>query len=293
MSSTQVRELRNVPAMAPMLARAVASATRKPGKDPELPDIGVRLSDVIVDADHLARYREVCGFSGGDTLPVTYPHMHAHPLFMSLILDSRCPFAAMGLVHVRNRITCFRPIGVREQLDVESRFGNLERTDKGWEFSIVTSVTTGGELVWESESFMLSRAGGGGKSAKKKAPEPEPVTDAEEWKVPGDIGRRYGAVSGDRNPIHLYPLTAKLFGFKRQIAHGMWSKARCLAEMESDLPRDPFTVDVHFKLPLFIPAKVKFHREQQGETTVFRLLGEDGIKPHLYGEISPASNNSS
>ena len=290
MSSTQVRELRNTPAMAPLLLKAVTGATKKPGSEPELPDIGVRLTDVMVDADHLGRYRKVCGFPEGDTLPVTYPHMHAHPLFMSLILDSRCPFAAMGLVHVRNRITQYRPIGVREQLDVESRFGKLERTDKGWEFSILTSVTTGGELVWESESFMLSRVSSGEKKEKKKdQPQPEPVTDAEEWKVPGDIGRRYGAVSGDRNPIHLYPLTAKLFGFKRQIAHGMWSKARCLAALQNELPTDPFTVDVQFKLPVFIPAKVKFHREQQDQALVFRLLGQDGIKPHLYGEITPAS----
>ncbi len=79
--------------------------------------------------------------------------------------------------------------------------------------------------------------------------------------MPGDIGRRYGAVSGDRNPIHLYPLSAKLFGFKRQIAHGMWSKARCLAELQNQLPEDAFTVDVQFKLPMFVPATVKFENK--------------------------------
>ena len=74
---------------------------------------------------------------------------------------------------------------------------------------------------------------------------------------PRDIGRRYGAVSGDRNPIHLHGWSAKLFGMPRPIAHGMWVKARCLAELESTLP-DAFTVDVRFKLPLFLPAQVAF-----------------------------------
>ena len=57
-----------------------------------------------------------------------------------------------------------------------------------------------------------------------------------EWRLPGDLGRRYAAVSGDRNPIHLYALTAKAFGFPRQIAHGMWSKARCLAASRTGCP---------------------------------------------------------
>lgn len=284
MSDIEVRELRNAPSMLPLFGKALLRAGVKPGKNPQLPAIGARLSDVMLDAKHLAAYRKVCGFSADGALPATYPHMHAHPLFMTLLLDDRFPFPAMGLVHVANRITQYRPIQEREQLDVECRFGSLEKVDAGYEFSILTSVSTGGEVVWESESTMLYRTGGGSKK-KSPPPQPEPATDVVEWKVPGDIGRRYGAVSGDRNPIHLYPFTAKLLGFKRQIAHGMWSKARCLAELQADLPK-AFTVDVQFKLPMFIPAKVKFEQKREGDDINFRLLANDGIKPHLHGSIS-------
>lgn len=286
MSELVVRELRNAPSMLPMFAKALLRARVKPGKNPRLPAIGARLSDVMLDPAHLAAYRKVCGFQSTGTLPLTYPHMHAHPLFMTLLLDASFPFPAMGLVHVANRITQYRPIAEREQLDVECRFGNLEKKDAGFEFSILTTVSTGGEQVWESESTMLYRTG---KSSGKKTPPPpaEPATDVAEWKVPDDIGRRYGAVSGDRNPIHLYPFTARLLGFKRQIAHGMWSKARCLAGLEGRLPKGPFTVDVQFKLPMFIPAKVKFEQKAQGDTIQFRLLAQDGVKPHLSGSITP------
>lgn len=290
MTELAIRDLRNAPSMLPLFAKAVIRAGVKPGKNPELPPIGARLSDLVLDPKHLAAYRKVCGFQSTGTLPITYPHMHAHPLFMTLLLDERFPFPAMGLVHVRNRITQFRPIQEREQLDVECRFGALEKRDSGYEFSILTSVSTAGEQVWESESFMLFRTGGGSGGKKKEAPQAEPVSGAKEWSVPGDIGRRYGAVSGDRNPIHLYPLTAKLFGFKRQIAHGMWSKARCLAELEPNFPQGPFTVDVNFKLPLFIPAKVKFAEQKVAGGIDFRLLGADGIKPHLAGEIRSIEN---
>lgn len=285
MSAPAIKELRNAPSMLPLFAKAVLRANLKPGKAPQLPNIGARLSDVVLDMKHLQAYRKVCGFTDNGTLPITYPHMHAHPLFMTLILDDKFPFPAMGLVHVRNRITQYRPIQEREQLDVECTFGELTRTDNGYEFGIRTQVSTGGEQVWESESYMLYRTGGGSKGKKKEQPVVEAASDVTDWNVPGDIGRRYGAVSGDRNPIHLYPLTAKLFGFKRQIAHGMWSKARCLAELEPDFPAQAFSVDVNFKLPLFIPAKVKFEQKSAEGGIDFRLLGNDGIKPHLHGEI--------
>ncbi|MEE3387446.1 MaoC/PaaZ C-terminal domain-containing protein [uncultured Alcanivorax sp.] len=288
MSEVKFRELRNAPPMVINFAKAVMRATVKPGSNPTLPEIGLRLNDVALDEKHLAAYRKVCGFAADGKLPVTYPHMHAFPLHMALILSDGFPFPAMGLVHVRNSITQYRPISEREQLNVKCYLGNLTKVDKGYEFSIFTSISTGGERVWESESVNFFRSGGGSSSKKKDAPKPQPATDTVEWKVPGDTGRRYGAVSGDRNPIHLYPLSAKLFGFKRQIAHGMWSKARCLAELQNQLPEEAFTVDVQFKLPMFIPATVKFENKPVDGGSDFRLLAKDGIKPHLAGQIRPA-----
>ena len=48
-----------------------------------------------------------------------------------------------------------------------------------------------------------------------------------------------------------------MFGFPSAIAHGMWTKARCLAALEPRLP-DAFTVDVAFKKPILLPGKVEF-----------------------------------
>ena len=195
MSEVKFRELRNSPPMVINFAKAVLRATVKPGSNPTLPDVGLRLNDVSLDEKHLTAYRKVCGFAADGKLPVTYPHMHAFPLHMALILTDGFPFPAMGLVHVRNSITQYRPIAEREQLNVKCFLGNLQKVDKGYEFSIFTSVSTGGERVWESESVNFFRSGGGSSSKKKDAPKPQPATDTVEWKVPGDIGRRYGAVT--------------------------------------------------------------------------------------------------
>ena len=106
------------------------------------------------------------------------------------------------------------------------------------------------------------------------------------WDLPGDLGRRYAAVSGDHNPIHLYGVTAKAFGFPRQIAHGMWSKARCLAALDGRLP-DAVTVEVAFKKPILLPGTVAFGSTRTGEGYAFSLTNPKSGAPHLLGRATP------
>lgn len=51
-----------------------------------------------------------------------------------------------------------------------------------------------------------------------------------EWSFPGNRGIEYAKVVNDWNPIHLTPWTAKLFGFPRAIAHGMYVTTRAFHE---------------------------------------------------------------
>src|SRR5204862_5918164 len=116
-----------------------------------------------------------------------------------------------------------------------------------------------GSSVWRGRSTYLRQGGDGGSdsSESSRGDEHDPTEELDisaEWDIPGDIGRRYAAVSGDRNPIHMHSLSARLFGFPSAIAHGMWTKARCLASFEGRTP-DAFTVDAAFKSPLRIPGK--------------------------------------
>ena len=196
-----------------------------------LPDLTLRREDVAIDRDHVAAYAAVCGFEPSQTLPFTYPHMLAFPLHMGIMTDGSFPYPAIGTVHVGNTITQHRPISPAERLDVSARAVDLRPHPKGKVFDLVTTVTSGGETVWESTSNYL-RVGRGDDTAKAEG-EPFDVVPGTGivWRLPGNLGREYAAVSGDHNPIHLYPLTAKAFGFPRQIAHGMWSKARCVGRL--------------------------------------------------------------
>jgi acyl dehydratase len=262
---------------------------RRGGKD--LPDLELSQPGVRIDRDRLAEYAEVCGFGLRDTVPATYPHILAFPLHMALMTDGSFPFAPMGLVHVANRITQHRPVRTGDVLDLTVRPEHLRPHPKGRQFDIVTDASVGGEVVWRDVSTMLRRGAGsesGGESGSRQRedrPVPEGVT---RWKLAGDLGRHYAAVSGDRNPIHLYGATAKAFGFPRQIAHGMWSKARCLAALESRLP-DAYEVDVEFKKPILLPATVAFGTAHgTGAGIDFALTDAKKGTPHLVGSVSPA-----
>lgn len=284
-----VRELTAPPGTASLYSRAVLGAlTGKNGKT--LPDIELVLRNVKIDRVHLAAYNRVCGFNQREALPATYPFILAFPLHMSLITDPAFPFPAMGLVHIQNSITQHRPIQASETLTVQARPANLRPHDKGVQFDILTTLHSGDECVWESVSTMLRRQGGGEGGKAASAPRqatPAPAPNAQ-WDIPADIGRRYGAASGDRNPIHLYAFTARLFGFPRAIAHGMWTKARCLAALDGRLP-DAFTVDVQFKLPVLLPARVGFRADAQpGGGFVFSVSDMKSGKPHLAGTVIPA-----
>jgi hypothetical protein len=261
------RELANSPSMLPLFARAgvamVPGASHLPfvgrGGGGDVPDLTLRLTAVEIDGSRLAAYDRVCGFRLRDVLPATFPHILAFPLQLSLMTDPSFPFPAIGLVHIYNRITQHRAIRSSERLQIDVWATPAEEHPRGRQFSLRTEVRAGDELVWEEVSTNLKR-GDGSEAAKApgtELPRAEDLPATATWDLPGDLGRRYGSVSGDLNPIHVHPLSARLFGFPSAIAHGMWTKARCLAALESRLP-EAFTVEVAFKKPILLPGKVEF-----------------------------------
>ncbi|MGN6372137.1 MAG: MaoC/PaaZ C-terminal domain-containing protein [Solirubrobacteraceae bacterium] len=312
------RTLNSSPSVLPSFARAAASMIPGasllpfvPGGGKEIPDIELVLSRVRVDTDKLAAYAKVCGFSLRETLPATYPHMLAFPLHMAAMADGHFPFGAVGLVHIENRIVQHRPIGTGEELEIRVRTTPLEAHPRGRAFSFVSEARVDGELVWEDVSRYLRRGGGGSQAQESGAStatpqgsagqvggespiggptEEQELSGGAEWKLPGDLGRRYASVSGDRNPIHMHSLLAKPLGFPRAIAHGMWTKARCLAALESRLA-DAFSVDVRFRKPILLPARVVFTSAGQGQQIDFAVRDAKRGAPHLEGHtqtLTPA-----
>jgi acyl dehydratase len=287
--------LKSSPSMSQMMVKAALGMTPLAGKrGKEIPPVELQLQGVKTDPHHLAAYCQVCEFPQRNHLPVTYPHMQAFP------------FPAIGLVHVENRIVQHRPIGVAEAFDLAVRCTPIEPHPKGKQFTFVSEARVGGELVWEDFSTYLRRGGGGDDAAKNGSGEaagdsgigPAGKEGADDesslpvvavWRLPGGLGRHYGGVSGDRNPIHMHDLTAKLLGFPRAIAHGMWTKARALAQLDSQsLLPESYEVSVRFQRPILLPAKVEFLLDAGDDGTVeFAVRDARKGVPHMAGQVTP------
>ncbi|MXM62481.1 hypothetical protein GR925_03200 [Streptomyces sp. HUCO-GS316] len=279
-----IRTLTGVPALGPLLARgALLSPFKRPRPDAGFPRTRLVLPGLRIDLARLAAYERVCGFAtGDDALPVTYPHVLGFPLAMRLMSRRDFPLPLLGLVHTSIEITRHTGLAATGEYELAVHIEGLAPHRRGTEARVVTEMSAGGTVVWESCSGYLSRHRTDG---APRPPEPAlryPLPAVADWRLGADIGRRYAAASGDRNPIHLHPLTARLFGFPRALAHGMWTISRCLAAHGT-----PQKVRVHaqFRSPVLLPGSVTY-AAQGGR---FELRDGGGDRVHVTGEVRPTT----
>ncbi|HSW13731.1 MAG TPA: MaoC/PaaZ C-terminal domain-containing protein [Solimonas sp.] len=278
--------LTQIPSALPLMLKAAGTAQRKPGREPQIPELSTGIATLSTNPAKLAAYNEVCGFEPGETLPITYPAVLANPLAMHLMAQPEFPLPMLGIVHVRNTIEQKRPLRADESYAVSVRTGETQRVKAGLEFQLVSEFSLDGEALYKCVMTVLHRIPGPKQAGGGKPPAPPAqLSEYVAFDVPENQGRRYAAVSGDYNPIHLYAPTAKLLGFNRHIAHGMWSLARCAALLQGQLGKEPGYLDVSFKQPLFLPGKVAIKHQKKGDTVEFALLARNSDKVHLAGSL--------
>ncbi|MFV5491081.1 MaoC/PaaZ C-terminal domain-containing protein [Acinetobacter sp. ASP199] len=256
---------------------------KKPKGEKVLPQVEYVVDSFKVDQKHLKAYNAVCGFKNNGYIPAIYLAVLSQSLQMHMMTSEAFPFPILGLVHIRNQVKQYRKVGVNEQLTLSCKFGELQPHDKGVQFDFITTVKVGNDVVVEALTTYLSRQKTDAKASAKTAESKTPNYEVNaEWDISENTGRRYAMSSGDFNLIHIHALTAKAFGFKQAIAHGMWSKARALASL--NLP-DTYEADVSFKLPMYLPSKVQFVTATSGNDTEFLIRNAKSQKPHVSGSI--------
>lgn len=275
--------------LAALYAKAAVGALGPRGRD--LPGT-VLEREVHVDRAELAEHARVCGYPVDDTLPPTYPHLLGFGLQVELMAARSFPLALPGLVHVRNTITAHRALDAAEPLTVRVHAERFGPHPKGAQVDLVTAVDAGGQRVWDGRSTYLAR---GAKAPPAAVPAdapagpqrlPDEVPATAVWHVDAGTGRRYAAVSGDINPIHLHPLTARAFGFPRAIAHGMWTAARALASLQGRRPA-ALAYDVAFGKPLLLPSTVELRVRAAGGGHDLEVRSGKGAV-HLTAAVRPS-----
>jgi hypothetical protein len=237
------------------MLRAAAGALPLVSRSDQLPSRTVTVEELPIDQTNVAEYAGVTGLRYGNNVPLTYPFALTFPAMMSLVTGFDFPFAAMGSVHTENQITQYRPIAVTDTVGVHVHAENLREHRKGLLVDLVTDVSVGNETAWHQVTTFLHQH----RTSLSDEPKPPPQKQSKLPPpstvlriTPAQI-RRYAVVGGDHNPIHTNPIAAKLFGFPTVIAHGMFSAAAVLPNIEARFP-DAVTYSVRFGKPVVLPA---------------------------------------
>jgi acyl dehydratase len=272
------------PGLSRLFADAVVNA-RHTGSS--LPEVVAERRAVLVVPAAVADYAHLCGFGLGAHPPVTWPHLLGFPLQAAVMSRRDFPVPMVGLVHVENRITWVRPLEYGESLDVVAHAADLRAHRRGRLVDLVAEVSSEGEVVWRSISTYLAW-GGGAPSASTDTP-PDVSTLAGravvQLRFAEDAGRRYASVSGDVNPIHLHALSARVLGYDRAIAHGMFSYARVLGSLAARLPASGSST-VWFRKPVKLPSTTRLAVAEDARLAA--LLTAKGDGEHLVATITPA-----
>ncbi len=294
MAETQL-EYRHMPSALAGFARAALG--RKPGVRPggTIPPMSAVLRQLHPDPGHVRRYAALCGEPSADALPLAYPHVLAAPLHLALMTHPAFPLRLPGLVHVANRVRRHHAMMPDQALDLQVTVDGHRDVEQGLEFDLHTRVRSAdGALLWESVSTMLARRRSpAGRKPARGQPDLSAYEQLDAWEAPAHIGRRYGWLAGDINPIHLHALPARLFGFPRAIAHGMWSFARCAASLLACQPAEAVELDVVFKRPLLLPGRALLLRIPDEPWAAFVLTDPRRQQRYLSGRLDVLSGDDS
>jgi acyl dehydratase len=234
----------------------------------------------------------------GLLVPPTYPECLFLGPMAEAVLSDAFPFSPFGLIHVRQRIALLRPIDPSSKLDLSCRISEIRETDRGFEVDFALRADAGSKEVWNGNTTLLSRnervrsrSGGVPDTSTSWIPDEQPFRSILVH-VAENTGRRYARASGDWNPHHLHSTTARLLGYRRAIAHGMWTFARTLAAIEAEQAFTlPIEADASFKRPILLPAEIEIRlREEQlvgsdGRVVRFEARDAHSGEPHMIGSV--------
>ncbi|WP_413543500.1 MaoC family dehydratase [Citricoccus nitrophenolicus] len=284
------------------LATAATDALRRRRRPQQLPGRTVVVQGHQIPADLVARYAALFHRSGEPLDPQDVPsvlvHVAAFPAAMELMSDPEFPLPLLGMVHLENRVVHHAAVPSGTPLTVAASATALAPHPSGTTVDLVVTVhgPTGSaredgdspQLLWEGTSTYL--AAGVRLQGQERPPRPghpefmAPALTAR-WSLPGSTGRDYASVSGDYNPIHLNPVTAKALGQKGMIAHGMYLAGRMLAGREP--AGGGFSWGIEFATPVLLPGTVSlnFDHPAPGRTKVTAWNGRRQ-RPHFTGSIT-------
>lgn len=265
-----------------------------------------RLSNDIVPAPMVVRqrglrfeprrieaYRRVCEYEAEPgRVPLPYPEIHFTPLMAEAIVSGRFPLSPLGLIHTRQTIALHRPVEPHDVVDLTAALSAIRETPRGYEVDFSLSLERDGALAWSGTTTVLSRAA----HARTVRPKGDrdltsapPRIATQVRSVRRNTGVAFARVSGDWNPHHLWWFTARPLGYRRPIAHGMWTFARAVTvALRGADPVEPLSATVSFKKPLLLPARIQIEAPRLATDVASVPISVRDARtgaPHVVGDV--------
>jgi hypothetical protein len=279
-----------IPSLAKSYAKVAAGMLRsKQSQLVVLPDTRWETTDVV-SRTLVDEYNVLMGSSGivgQNSAPSVAVHITAFGLSTAMMADRRFPLPLQGMVHLQHRVWHMSDVPIDRPLRFSTWAQNLAPHHAGTSVEVWAQLfdPNTDKLLWQSMALYLSKSTvlpGATRPPRPERPAFQPPVMTGQWELPKDIGRRYAAVSGDRNPIHLSNLTAKALGMPSAIAHGMYAAGRMLAGRET---LAPYTWAIEFASPMRLPSRVAVHYQQDGDRLFVVGWNAKKEKLHFLGEI--------
>ena len=231
-------------------------------KPPTLPQ-RIYTKTLNVDNVHYAAFCQEVDWPANEHAHPLYLQMLSLPLQMQCLLDKQSPFPLLGLIHAANKVSVLAHCDLSEPFECRVRFHEVRPHNRGWEVDVMLEALQAGNLVYRAISSYLVKVKAvhvaplGSKGDVHDDCSLEDRARIGKISAAANTGRRYAKLSGDYNPIHLSATSAKVFGFKKPIAHGMWTLSRAVSAFVSHQEHSQTIavteVKSRFKKPVFLP----------------------------------------
>jgi acyl dehydratase len=242
-----------LPSSAPLLLRAAFKrAGAPPAGTGELARTSFRVDRL--DRSRIGRYNRALGFPH-DALPVTFYYLLAQRAHLASMLRPGVPFRIAGMIHVANTLTEQRAASLDAPLDLHTVVTVAPPQPNGaLHVMLETTGEQAGHVIFTCLSDYLAVRGRRGAGAR---PDAAAGVDSElaRWALPTSAGRAYAGVSGDWNPIHLWPWSARLMGLRAPIIHGMHTVGKACALLEANSGWRITSVSARFRATIALPGE--------------------------------------
>lgn len=297
------------------LVRLVARGVQARGASPEwelsVPrrKVAVERAGIHVDPAHVQAYTRATAGHGiaafrtpGSVAPPFYSATWELGLALEMLAGLDRPLPLGPMVHVSTDMVWARPIPPGEAVRCRVELERVERVKRGLRLTVLSRNWMGaGQLCCQGTSVFMVRLPK--REGDDRAPDPprdaapdEGWAQLDTWELGAGAGRRYARASGDYNPIHLWPWTARPFGFRAPILHGFAIAARAAhALIEQRFGGDAAALRrmrIAFRAPLPLPSTAALLASDAAPERWFRVAapGADAkvFAEGTYGGTAPA-----